>query len=72
VQAVKSNILETAVMVVFLVLMGFLSAAFTVLFLLFFVPVAGWFIWKANGRTKELEQRLSKLEKPPEQKSEES
>ena len=56
----------------FLVLIALLMFAggVFVFVLIFFVPIAGWLIWRDQDRIAELEKRLAALEKP-EQKSEE-
>ena len=69
----SSGTLETAVKVVFLILMGFIGLVFTQnFFTLFFVPIIGWFVWSTRDKVSDLERRLTALEKPAEPKSEES
>jgi nicotinamide riboside transporter PnuC len=66
----RSSFLDTAVKVVFLLLMAFVVLVEPVLFLVFFVPIVGWFVWSAHSKTAELEKRLAALEKPWDQKPE--
>ncbi|MDA4125853.1 MAG: hypothetical protein OK452_01430 [Thaumarchaeota archaeon] len=61
--------LETAVRVVFLILMGFIGLVFTQnFFALFFVPIIGWFVWSTRDKASDLERRVAALEKPDEPK----
>jgi hypothetical protein len=57
-----------AIILLFAGLVGFaLSGS---LFILFFVLIVGGVIWDQQDKIKALEKRLSKLEKPPEEKTE--
>jgi len=65
----SSGILQTAVKVVFLILMGFIGFVFTQsLFIFFFVPIIGWYVWTTREKASDLERRLVALEKPAEPK----
>jgi len=55
--------LEIAVKITFLVLMALIFFADAGIFLLFFIPVAGWFIWSAHDKNVALEKRVAELEK---------
>ncbi len=69
-QGVKRGVLENAVKVVFLMLMALIYIASSLLFLLFFIPIIGWFVWRAHDKAAELEKRVAALEKPEERKPE--
>ncbi len=62
---------DTAVRVIFLVLLGFLIfgglGGFVVLF---YIPISGWLIWRLMDRTSSLEARVAALEGHPEEKKE--
>ena len=66
----RANTMSTAVKIVFLVLMGLVVLTVPVLFLVFFVPIVGWFLWSNHDRVTELEKRLAALENPTGKKSE--
>ncbi len=67
------GVLEMAVKVVFLILMGFIGLVFTQnFFALFFVPIIGWYVWSNHDKASDLGRRVAALEKPDEPKSEES
>ena len=53
-----------------LILIAVLAIGYTVLVIIFFVPVAGWFIWRDHDRIMALEKRLEALEGPAAQKPE--
>ena len=49
-----------------LIFIGFLGFVFTQsLFMLFFVPLVLYYVWRNYDRTRELERRLSQLEGQP-------
>lgn len=53
--------------VIILVFSGLLAMELTsLIFMLFFVPIIGAYIWDNHNRTKALETGLSRLEKPSE------
>ena len=60
----SSGITSVAVRVLFLVLMAFAVLISPVLFLIFFVPVVGWFLWRDQDRITQLEKRLDALQNP--------
>ncbi len=63
------GMLESVTKVVLLVFLAFVGFVFTQsLFMIFFVPVVIYYVWWNYDRTRELERRLSELEKPSEQK----
>jgi len=68
----SSGSLGIVVRVVFLVLLAFLVLASPVLFLIFFVPVVGWYILSLSDKNKDLEARLAALEGPRRPKSDQS
>ena len=62
------GVLESAAQVVIVIFAGVLGTIFTgSIYMPFFVPVVGYFLWKIYDKTKELESRLSKLERAPEE-----
>ncbi len=54
----------------FLILIAVLAVGYPDLVLIFFVPIAGWFIWRDHDRIVALEKRLKALEGPGPQKQE--
>jgi len=68
----SSGSLGIVVRVVFLVLLAFLVLASPVLFLIFFVPVVGWYILSLSDKNKDLEARLAALEGPRRPKPDQS
>ena len=60
----SSGISSVAVRVLFLVLMAFAVLISPVLFLIFFVPVVGWFLWRDQDRIMRLEKKVEALENP--------
>ncbi len=52
----------TVIRMAFLILMAFLVLGEPVLFLIFFVPVVGWFLWSDHDRIAELEKKVAALE----------
>ena len=63
--------LDSAVRVVFVILMGFIALVLTgELFMLIFVPIIVWYLWAARDKTIELEKRLAALEGPEAKKPE--
>ncbi len=54
--------LQVTIRVVFLVLMGVLTLYLGLLFLIIFVPVIGWYVWRLVDRNAELEKRVAALE----------
>ncbi len=65
----KSDAAQIGIKIVFLVLMGLIVLSAPVLFLIFFVPIIGWFVWSDHDKIAELEKRIAALEgqKKPEQ-----
>jgi hypothetical protein len=59
----KGN-LEEATKWIVLVLLAFLALVFGGLFLIFFAPVVGYYIFRYSDKIKELEARLPKPDKP--------
>ena len=53
--------LNTAVRIVFVILLAFLTLA-GVLFLIFFVPIITYLIWNDQTRIAELEKKVSAME----------
>ena len=56
--------LNSVFRIVLLILMAFFVLGEPVLFLIFFVPIVGWYVWRLNDRTKELERKLADKDKP--------
>ena len=57
--------LDSAVRVVFLILMGLVALVLTdSLFLLIFVPIVAWFLWRLNDRVREMERKLATPDEP--------
>ena len=44
--------------------MAFAVLLSPVLFLIFFVPVVGWFLWRDQDRIMQLEKKVEALENP--------
>lgn len=60
------GILESLAQVFVLIFVGFVGFVFTQsLFMLFFVPLVLYYVWRNYDRTRELERRLSQLEGQP-------
>ncbi len=63
--------LDIIIRVVFVVLLAFLLLfpGINYFVLLFFVPIATWYVWRLQDRTRDLERRIASLEGPkkPEQ-----
>ncbi len=59
--------LALLLIVLFLGLVALIFSQVEGLFLVFWVPVVTYFLWRTYTRTKALESRLSKLEKPSEE-----
>ena len=53
-----------------LILIAVLAIRYTALVIIFFVPVAGWFIWRDHDRIMALEKRLEALKGPGAQEPE--
>jgi flagellar biogenesis protein FliO len=64
----KAKGLDVTVRIVFFILLGFLTLFLSLIFLAVFVAVAGYYLWKLQDKTKELEERLSALEGPSRKK----
>ena len=54
---------SVVIRVTFLILMGLVAFLFGFIFMAFFVPVVGWFIWRLNDKVAELEARLGAPDK---------
>ncbi len=54
--------LQMTIRIVFLVLMGVITLYLQLLFLIIFVPVIGWYVWRMVDRNAELEKRVAALE----------
>jgi hypothetical protein len=67
----KGSTLESMSRILLLVLAAVLALEVSPLVLLFFIPVAGWFIWRSNDRIRELERKVATLSPEP-QKSEDA
>jgi hypothetical protein len=52
-----------AIVLVFSAIIGFLFTGSP--FMLFFVPIVGYYLWSTYSRTKDLERRLDEMQKPP-------
>jgi hypothetical protein len=52
------------------VLIAVLAIGYTALVVIFFVPIAGWFIWRDHDRIVDLEKKLEALEGPRPKKPE--
>ena len=57
------NVVTRNVVLILLAVLMFTGLA--ILILIIFVPVAGWYIWRANDRIKALEAKLADKEKQP-------
>ena len=58
--------LESLAQAFILIFIGFVGFVFTQsLFMLFFVPLVLYYVWRNYDRTRELERRLSQLEGQP-------
>lgn len=57
---------------VLLLLVAVAALSEPILAVVFFIPIAGWFIWRDHDRMKELEKRLAALESAPQPKPEET
>ena len=55
--------LDSSARIVFVILLGVLTLALSFLFLIFFVPVVAYYLWKVMDRTRELERKVAELEK---------
>jgi purine-cytosine permease-like protein len=60
----SSGVSSAAVRVLLLVLMAFLLLIGQFLFLLFYVPIVGWYLWRDQDRIKQLEKKVEALENP--------
>jgi hypothetical protein len=58
--------------IIFLVLVAVITLGEPILVLVFFVPIAGWLIWRDQDKIAQLEKRLAALEGPPQPKTEEA
>ena len=54
----------TITRLLFLALIAVLAIGYPVLIVIFFVPIAGWFIWRDQDRIRALEKKLEALENP--------
>jgi cytochrome c-type biogenesis protein CcmH/NrfG len=62
------SILEQLAEAAILIFAGLAAFAFTQsIFMLFFVPIVAYFVWALYDKVRELERRLSAMEKPPEE-----
>jgi hypothetical protein len=52
----------TVTRLLFLVLIAVLAIGYPDLILVFFIPIAGWFIWRDQDRIAALEKKLEALE----------
>ena len=66
-----SGSFSTAIRILFLILLAFLVLGEPVLFLIFFVPIIGWFLWRDQDRITQLEKRLDALQNPSGKKPDE-
>ncbi len=60
--------LDDLAVVLFLVFASFLALVFGTLFVVFFAPVIGYYVWTLNRRVRALESMLPKADKPEEPK----
>ena len=65
----SSGNVNIIVRVLTLVLMGFLVLVSPILFLIFFVPIVGWFLWRDHDKIAQLEKKVEALENPYGKKS---
>jgi len=56
--------MQTGLQIVVVLLLAFVFLLTTDLLLLFFVPIVVYAIWNIYDKTRDLERRLSELEKP--------
>ena len=62
--------MQTGLQIAVVLLLAFVFLLTTDLLLLFFVPIVIYAIWNIYDKTRDLERRLSELEKPGEKKPE--
>ncbi len=62
--------MQTGLQIAVVLLLAFVFLLTTDLLLLFFVPIVVYAIWNIYDKTRDLERRLSELEKPGEKKPE--
>ena len=62
--------MQTGLQIAVVLLLAFVFLLTTELLLLFFVPIVVYVIWSIYDKTRDLERRLSELEKPGEKKPE--
>ena len=62
--------MQTGLQIAVVLLLAFVFLLTTDLLLLFFVPIVVYAIWSIYDKTRDLERRLSELEKPGEKKPE--
>lgn len=58
--------------IIMLVLVALVALSEPALTIVFFVPIAGWLLWRDHDRIAELEKRLAAAEKPAQPKPEEA
>lgn len=64
--------INTVTRIIFLVLLGLIALREPIVVLVFFIPIAGWLIWRDQDKIAQLEKRLAALEAPAPAKSEEA
>jgi hypothetical protein len=63
----RAQTLNSVVQGVIIVFAGLLAVVLTgSLFMLVFVPIVVYYLWRLNDKNRELERRVAALEKPPE------
>jgi hypothetical protein len=60
----KRGTLDSAAMIAFLVFLALIAFIIPGLFLLFFAPIAGYYLWTARDSVRDLQKRVSQLENP--------
>lgn len=56
--------LGMATRLAFLILVGLVALGEPVLAIVFFIPIAGWFLWRDQDRIAELEKKVAALAPP--------
>ncbi len=62
--------MQYALQIVVVLLVAFLYLLSTLLFLLFFIPIIVYVVWYLYDKNKDLERRISQIEKPGEKPQE--